>query len=327
MATTDRKTEHLRICLSRDVEAGSAGFEKVSLPHTELPELDLDKISTEASFLGKSLRFPLIIEALTGGTKMSKRINRDLAAVAQEFGIGFGVGSQRAALEDPKVADTYRVRDVAPGAFLIANLGAVQLNCGYGLEECRKAVEMIGADALALHVNPLQEAVQPEGDTNFEGLTKKINEIAKKLDVPLIVKGVGSGVSLDDAKKLKVSAIDVGGVGGTSWSVVESYRSGNDVGMSFAGWGMPTADCIIQLKDIGMPLVASGGVRSGIDIAKAVSMGASCAGIALPLLKAWERKKKGGVREYVQKTLKEFRIAMFLTGSENVEALKGKARY
>lgn len=325
----NRKVDHLEICLKKDVEAGDAGFGGITLKHHALPEVDYERIDLSTKFLGHKLNFPLMIEGITGGAKQSREINRGLAKVAQKFGIGFGVGSQRAAIEDKRLEDTYKVRDVAPDIFLVANLGAVQLNCGYGIKDCRKAVEMIDADALALHVNPVQEVIQPEGDKNFSGLISKINEIARKLGKPVIVKAVGDGISAETARRLKVAAIDVGGVGGTHWSRVEGFRgdeSTRSIGESFAGWGIPTVDCIREVSKLGVPTIASGGVRSGVDVAKSIALGADLAGMALPVLRAWNIGGSNEVEEYMQKVLTELRIAAFLTGSKNVRELGGKIR-
>jgi isopentenyl-diphosphate delta-isomerase len=324
-----RKKDHLRICIEEEVESGNTGLGDIRLVHEALPELDFDNINPEIRFLEKTLNYPVIIEAITGGIPKAVKINRDLASVAERFGIGFGVGSQRMAIEDPKLAETYRVRDVAPNIFLIANLGAVQLNYGYGLVECEKAVDMIQADALALHINPLHEIIQPEGDRDFSSLIEKINYISGRLKKPLIAKCVGSGISHETARKLKVSAFDVGGSGGTSWSLIESYRAdgkAKKIGESFAGWGIPTADSIRELSKLGVPLIGSGGIRSGLDAAKAISLGADCVGIALPILRAWSRDGTKAVEEFLDQFLTELKIAMFLTGSETVRELKGKVR-
>jgi len=321
----NRKLDHIKICVEKNVEYGNAGFDKIELVQKSLPELDFGKINTACTF-GKHLKYPFIIEAMTGGTPEAEQINKDLARVAQDYGIGFGVGSQRAAIEDPKLERTFMVRDVAPDIFLIANLGAVQLNYGYGIKECQRAVDMIDADALALHINPLQEVVQPGGNTDFSNLIKKINEIKKELHKPVIVKGVGSGVSYDIAKKLGVDAIDVGGLGGTSWALVESYRGNKALGEKFAGFGIPTAECVKELSKLKIPIVASGGIRSGIDAAKAIALGARCIGVALPILRAWNAGKRHAVREYLDQFFMEMKVAMFLTGAKTLEELKGNVR-
>jgi isopentenyl-diphosphate delta-isomerase len=278
--------------------------------------------------LGNKLRYPIIIEAMTGGVDEAGKINKEIASVAQELGIGLGVGSQRAAIEDQTLEQTFQVRDVAPDILLIANLGAVQLNYGYGIAECKRAVDMIKADALALHLNALQEVVQPEGDHNFSGLTDKINDIASRLNKPVIIKETGCGISYDVAKKLRnVSAIDVSGAGGTSWSLVESYRKGGltkEIGQSFADWGIPTADAILGASKLKKPLIASGGIRSGIDAAKAIAIGGDCVGIALPILKAYQTGGKTGVRSYLDKFIYELKTAMFLTGCGTIKQLKGE---
>jgi isopentenyl-diphosphate delta-isomerase len=327
--TEKRKTDHLKICLGEKVEAGCSGLADIELKHMALPELDFDKIDTNIKFLGKKLKYPIIIEALSGGVAKAAELNKDVASVAEKFGVGFGVGSQRMAIEDGKLADTYLVRDVAPKTFLIANLGAVQLNYGYGLSECKKAIEMIDADALALHVNPLQEAIQPEGDRNFSGLIEKINSIAKKLDKPVIVKEVGSGISYETAKRLRVSAFDVGGSGGTSWSLIEGLRGDEKtkkLGAAFAEWGIPTAESILEVTKLGKPVVGSGGIRSGIDAAKAIALGADCVGVALPVLRAWGKGGRMGVESFLEEFISELKVAMFLTGSANVRELRGKVR-
>jgi len=321
-----RKLDHIRICLTKEVEAGSTGFEEVRLIHKALPEVDFDGISTNIEFLGKRLEFPVIIEGITGGTKDARKINRDLAKISQEFGIGFGVGSQRMAIEDSSLESTYKVRDVAPDILLIANLGAVQLNYGYGLKECQNAIDMIDADTLALHLNPLQEAIQPEGEKNFSGLIKKVNRISAGLDKPVIAKEVGSGISSDIASELKVDAIDIGGLGGTSWSLIEGYRDSKEIGQTFSCWGIPTAGCITEVSGLNIPVIGSGGIRNGLDAAKAIALGADCVGIALPVLKVWSSRGKRGVREFLNRFFTELRIAMFLTGSETVNELRGKVR-
>jgi isopentenyl-diphosphate delta-isomerase len=324
-----RKIDHIRISVEENVEAGSSGFENIRLIHEALPEIDFDKIDTEIEFLGKKLRYPLILEAMTGGVPSAKKINGDLASIAEKFGIGFGVGSQRMAIDNPELAETYQVRDIAPGILLIANLGAVQLNYGYGLEECEKAIDMIDADALALHLNPLHELIQPEGNRDFSNLVEKINSISGKLKKPLIAKCVGSGISYETARNLRVSAIDVGGSGGTSWSLIESHRgdaSTESLGKTFAGWGIPTAESIKEVSKLKIPLIGSGGIRTGIDAAKAIALGADCVGMALPVLREWSSNGKKGVEDFLDQFFTELKIAMFLTGSKNVRGLKGKFR-
>jgi len=329
MKIKDRKLDHLRICIEEKVEAGKTGFEGISLIHKALPEIDFDAIDTSVKFLGKDLKYPIIFEAMTGGVSEASQINRDVASVAQEYGIGFGVGSQRAAIEDPSLESTFQVRDVAPDILLIANLGAVQLNYGYSLKECAKAVDMIGADALAFHLNPLQEVVQTEGNRNFSDLTRKINDIAKDLNKPVIAKETGCGISYDTAKTLNVAALDVAGCGGTSWSLVESLRSEGKteyIGKTFSEWGIPTAESIKEAVKTGKPVIASGGVRTGIDAAKSLALGAGCIGMALPVLTAWAADGKKGVKDFLDAFIYELKICMFLTGARNVSELKGRIK-
>jgi len=318
-----RKTDHLEICAQKDVESGNPGFDCIELDARSNPGADFKAVDTSTKFLGKKFRFPLMFEAVSGGTRKAGEFNKSLASIAQEYGLGFGVGSQRAMIEDKSVADTFKVRDVAPDIFLVANIGAVQLNYGYGVEQCREAVESIEADALALHFNPLQEVFQPEGDTNFYDLTKKVNEVCRKLKVPVIAKGVGNGLNLADVEKLDVDAIDVGGVGGTSWAIIESGRSGNGCRL-FDDFGVPTVECLLELGELGKPLIASGGVRSGVDAAKSIALGASLAGVALPLVKNYFSGGAKAVEKWLSQFMFEFKTSMFLTGSFKVEDLRGK---
>ncbi|MFC1994651.1 type 2 isopentenyl-diphosphate Delta-isomerase, partial [Chloroflexota bacterium] len=271
-----RKEEHLRINLQQDVQFGgvTTGLECYRFVHRALPEVDLSAINPSTVLLGKRLSAPLVISSMVGGIEAVKRINLNLAQAAQTIGVAMGLGSQRCALDDPATAATYQVRHVAPDVLLFANLGAVQLNYGYGVAECLRAVQMIGADALILHLNPLQEALQHEGNTDFGGLLDKIKQVCHELAVPVIAKEVGWGISEDMARKLAaagVAGIDVAGAGGTSWSEVERYRahsnSGN-IAATFASWGIPTAESLrmAQRGAPGMPLIASGGIRSGLDV-------------------------------------------------------------
>lgn len=325
-----RKLQHLKICLEKEVESGAeAGFRNFRLEHKASPEIDFDEISLETKFLGKKLNYPLIIEGMTGGVKGTEKINLELAEISQEYKIGFGVGSQRNAIENKKLERTYKIRTVAPDIFLIANLGAVQLNYGYSIKECKKVMDMIDADALALHLNPLQEVIQPEGNKNFSNLIVKINEIAKKLKKPVIVKETGCGISYEIAKKLKVSAIDVSGLGGTSFGLIESYRNKNfsKIGELFSEWGIPTAESIQEVSKLNnVPIVGSGGIRNGIDAAKALALGANVVGLALPILKSWHKNGKEGVKKFLNQFFLELKIAMFLTGSKTVFELKSKIK-
>ncbi len=331
-STSGRKSDHIRIVLNEDVAAKgvATGFARYRLPHCALPELDLRAIDTTLTLFGKRLAAPLLISSMTGGTGEAQRINLQLAEAAESLGVALGVGSQRAALRDPALAATYQVRQRAPHALILANLGAVQLNYGYGVDECRRAVEMIEADALILHLNALQEAVQPEGDTNFTGLWSKIAAVCRALPVPVIAKEVGNGISAAVARRLVeagVQAIDVAGAGGTSWSEVERFRipqsRGQRVAAMFAGWGVPTAEAIqavrAALPDI--TLIGSGGVRSGVDVAKCIALGADLAGSATPHLFS-AVGAEGDVVEALQCFIDELRIAMFCAGAGDLAALR-----
>jgi isopentenyl-diphosphate delta-isomerase len=326
-----RKSDHIRINLHEDVayKRVSTGFEGFSFVHCALPELNLEDIELQVSLLGKALEAPIIISSMTGGTPEAAPINRRLAEAAQNLGIGMGVGSQRAAIEDANLADTYQVRDVAPSALLLANLGAIQLNYGYGPDECRRAVDMIEADGLILHLNPLQEALQPEGQTRFAALLPRIESVCRALDVPVVVKEVGFGISERVARELAntgVAAIDVAGAGGSSWSRVEMHRSDSGprrvAAEVFADWGIPTADSLRMALDgaPGLPIIASGGIRDGLQIAKAVALGASACGIAGPLLRAASESVEA-VTELIAGLVMQLRVAMFAAGAADIEAL------
>ena len=333
-ATASRKLDHVRIVLNEDVAAKGiiTGFATYRLPHEALPELDLDEIDTTCSFLDKRMQAPLLISSMTGGAHDVGRINLALAEAAEVLGLAMGVGSQRSAIRDPRLAATYQVRKVAPSIPLLANLGAVQLNYGFGVDECRRAVEMIEADALILHLNPLQEAVQPEGNTRFRGLLPRIEQICVQLGVPVIVKEVGNGISAATARRLVdagVWGIDVAGAGGTSWSEVERFRhtteGGARVAGAFAGWGIPTTEAIRQVRAAlpHLPLIGSGGIRSGVDIAKAIALGADLAATAKPALgPAVDERGTMAVIEGLQAYISELRIAMFCSGCGDLAALR-----
>jgi isopentenyl-diphosphate delta-isomerase len=324
--TPARKLDHIRICLEEQVEAGDPGFSDVHLVHSALPGLDLDRINTSVRFLGHRLRSPLFIAGMTGGHPSTTGINRRLAAAAEHFGIGMGVGSQRAALENPELEGSFTVvREEAPTAFLCANLGAVQLR-DHGIEWADRAVEMIGAQALCVHLNFLQEAIQPEGDHDATGCLEAIRDLCSDFRVPVIAKETGAGISRETADLLwgaGVAAIDVGGAGGTSWALVEALRAKDEAtaarGRRFAGWGIPTVVSLCQVAGTG-PVIATGGIRSGMDMAKAVALGADLCGMALPLLRpAVEGEDR--LCAVVGNLHQELRMAMFLTGSRSVEDL------
>lgn len=329
--TGARKADHIRINLEEDVRSGlTTGFEKYSFLHNALPELNLDEISLGVQVFGKQLKAPLLISSMTGGTDEAGAINQALAEAAQETGIALGLGSQRAAIEDPKLEPTFRVRNVAPDVLLFANVGAVQLNYGYGLNHLQRAVDMAEADALMLHLNAVQEAVQPEGDTNFSGLLKKIEIMCKQLPVPVVVKEVGWGISGELAKQLAragVQAIDVAGAGGTSWSQVEMHRAKNPsqarLAAAFVDWGIPTAESIMQVRQAvkTMRIFASGGLRSGVDVAKGIALGAELGGMAGPFLKA-AVKSSEAVVETINEVSRELQVAMFAAGAGDIASLQ-----
>jgi isopentenyl-diphosphate delta-isomerase len=327
----DRKVDHIRINLEKDVQFPrlKTGLERFRFMHTALPELDLADINMSVSFFGKTLRAPLLISSMTGGAEMALRLNRRLAEAAQTHGLALGLGSQRAALKNPDLAYTYQVRDIAPDILLFANLGAVQFNYGYGVDECRRALDMIEADALILHFNVLQEAVQPEGDTNFAGLLSKVEQVCRTLPVPVIAKEVGWGFSERDVRNLVnagVAAIDVAGAGGTSWSEVEYHRAPNafhaNVAAAFADWGIPTADAIRYARRAAptLPVIASGGLRDGIDVAKCIALGAQIGGLASPFLKAADESPEA-LDRFTREVIAQIRIVMLCSGAANIEAL------
>lgn len=330
--TQTRKADHLRICLQENVQFNQItnGLERYRFRHCCLPQLNLEDIDFSCSFLGKSLGAPLLISSMTGGTQEAKMINYRLAEVAQTYRLAMGVGSQRVAIEKPEVADTFAVRSLARDILLFANLGAVQLNYTYGLEQCLRVVELLQADALILHLNPLQECIQSGGDTNFAGLLHKIARLCAKIPVPVIAKEVGNGISLAMAKQLieaGVSVIDVAGAGGTSWAKVESERSptwiGQQLGRTFADWGIPTAECLVEINELypHFPLIASGGLRNGVDVAKAIALGADLGGLAFPFLQAASESLEV-LHERVELLLKELTTVLFCTGNKTLEDLK-----
>ncbi len=327
-----RKAEHIRINLEEDVSFKklTSGLERYFFMHEALPELNKAEIRTDTAVFGKPLVTPLLISSMTGGTPEAGQINRVLAEGAQAAGIAMGLGSQRAAIEDASLADTFAVRHVAPDILLFANLGAVQLNYGYGVEQCQRAVDMAEADALILHFNPLQEAVQPEGDGDFSNLLSKVEEVCKRIPVPVIAKEVGWGFSKKAAAQLLsvgVSAIDVAGAGGTSWSQVEMHRAPTahhaQVAGAFIDWGIPTAVSVQYCRQVSktVPLFASGGIGDGIDVAKCIALGANLAGFAGQFLKAADKNGVQGVIELAELLTDELRVAMFCTGAADLDAL------
>ncbi|RIK29788.1 MAG: type 2 isopentenyl-diphosphate Delta-isomerase [Anaerolineae bacterium] len=325
-----RKADHIKINLEQDVRSAlTTGLENYRFTHEALPELDLNRIDTTVELFRKRLAAPLLISSMTGGTTEAETINLRLAEAAQEMKIAMGVGSQRAAIEHPNQARTFQVRRVAPDILLFANLGAVQLNYGYTIDHCRRAVDMIQADALILHLNPVQEAVQDAGDTNFEGLAKRIEEVCKQIQVPVVAKEVGWGISEPTAKILAdcgVSAIDVAGAGGTSWSQVEMHRAPDEftrqLAATFVGWGIPTAESILNVKKAvpEMTVFASGGIKDGLDIAKCIALGATLGGMAGNFLKA-AAVSTDQAMEMIKLTKRQIEVTMFATGVETLGGL------
>ncbi|MCD6511480.1 MAG: type 2 isopentenyl-diphosphate Delta-isomerase [Thaumarchaeota archaeon] len=329
-----RKEEDIELILKEGVQSRATTLlECVKLIHNALPELSFDEIDLSTEFLGHKFSFPILIDSMVGGSPKAKELNRNLALAAEELGIGMGVGSQRAALEDEGLAESYKVvREVAPNAFVMANIGAAQLK-SMKKRELKKLIDMVKADALAIHLNPLQELIQPEGETDFRGVLEKIDEISDL--VPVIVKEVGAGISREVAIKLElagVSAINVAGLGGTSWAGVESLRArGIDERKEMLGellwdWGIPTAASLIEVRNaVKIPVIASGGLRNGLEVAKCIALGADMTGMADPLLKAASKSKEEVVKFLKDRAL-ELKAVMFLVGAKNVEELKG-ARY
>ena len=330
--TESRKLDHIRINLEEDVQFPrlDTGLEKYRFVHQAIPELSLADINTQVCVFGKELNSPILISSMTGGTDLAQRINLNLASAAQKHGVAMGLGSQRAAIEDANQARSYSIRDVAPDILLFANIGAVQLNYGYGIDQCRKAIDMVAADALILHFNVLQEAVQAEGDIDFSGLLRKVEDVCTRLSVPVIAKEVGWGFSRRNVRDLAnagVAAIDVAGAGGTSWSEVEFHRAPTEfharVARSFVDWGTPTADALNYARQEApeLPIFASGGLRDGIDIAKCVALGADLAGLASPFLRAAHDTVEA-VDLLIQELNSQLRIAMLCTASQNIDRLR-----
>ena len=329
----DRKKEAIDITLRDNVQSQMSGmFEYVNLFHNALPELNLDEIETNCSFLKRKFSSPILIDCMTGGTNAAYKINSRLAEAACEFNLPLGIGSQRAGLKSKSMAKTYSVvRKKAPDAFIIGNIGGAQLAEGLDLPQINKIIEMINADALAIHLNPLQELIQPEGEPKFNGVLKKIKYISSDIDIPVIVKEVGSGISADVAKKLEkngVSAINVSGLGGTSWAGVETIRAQkvqskikSHLGTLFWNWGIPTAASLINVRNaVKIPLISSGGLRNGLDVAKSIVLGATLCGFAHPML-THSARSYSSLRDYIELLNIELRSTMFLTGCKNIKQL------
>jgi isopentenyl-diphosphate delta-isomerase len=329
-----RKIDHLDLTEGKKVEmVVSNGLDKYRLVHNALPEIDFNKINLSTQFLGKKLKAPILVSSMTGGSAKAGLINKNLAGVCQELGIAMGVGSQRIIFDCGKtdilhkdnILDSFNIRKTAPDILLFANLGAVQFNNGFTYVQAKEAITKIRADALVLHLNPLQEAIQSEGNRNFSNLLQKIKQLAGQFEYPLIIKEVGNGISFGVARDLVKSGIriiDTAGAGGTSWAYIEAKRSANlKLAQVFRDWGIPTSDSIIACKKAKATVIASGGIRNGVEVAKAIILGASMAGIGLPLLDL-AANSKDGLRSYLEEIIMELKISMFCLGVDSIDKLK-----
>jgi isopentenyl-diphosphate delta-isomerase len=327
-ALGDRKRAHLELCANGEVEyrGKTTLLDDVELVHDALPDLAVSEVSTEVTLLGKRLHAPLLITGMTGGTAEATAINHDLAAVAEAHGIAFGLGSQRAMQREPALAETFEVRAHAPTTLLLANLGVVQA-AQLPTAEVEALIRAIGADALCLHLNPAQELIQPGGDRDFRGGLAAITRLAGELPCPVVVKETGCGISRAVAKRLAaagVRTLDVSGAGGTSWVRVEALRgdaAAQALGGEFSEWGIPTAAAVLGVRGLGLACIASGGIRSGLDVAKAIALGAVAAGVALPVFRAYTAGGSPGAGEFVARLVAGLRTAMLLTGARDLGAL------
>lgn len=322
----DRKLDHIQLALLPEMQTSGGSFDDLRFDHVAVPEIDFDAIDTETEFLGRRLKAPLLISCMTGGNETAGTINRNLAIAAERMGVAMGVGSQRRALENPGEVDSFSVRQLAPSIPLIGNLGAVQLNYGYGLKQCESAVGMIEADALALHLNALQEVIQPEGQRNFSDLLPRIGEIVRGLSVPVIVKEIGCGLSARVGRSLLqqgVTILDTSGVGGTSWARIEARRADDHtLGELFSDWGIPTPESIQQLAALpDVTVIGSGGIRNGLDASKAIALGADLVGVAQPFLQA-AMESPESVAAQIERFIREIKICMFCTGVSTIEELR-----
>ena len=329
--TNDRKIQHIQAILDDpQTDRDARYFDQIRLTHRALPEIDFSDIDPTTTFLNKPLSFPLLISSMTGGDhQLVRTINRNLAIAAERCGVALAVGSQRVMFTEPESQSSFQLREYAPTALLIGNVGAVQLNYGFDVNQCQKAVDLLQADALYLHLNPLQEAIQPEGDLNFSGLVDKISSVVQQLTVPVLLKEVGSGLSVSDIEKahaVGVQYFDVAGTGGTSWSRIEHHRrASDDLGLVFQDWGIPTPVALEQASvwSNKVTLIASGGLRNGIDLAKSVILGGSLGGFATPFLKP-AMESPDAVVTVIEQIKREYMTAMFLLGVQSTQALKGK---
>ena len=322
MSITKRKNDHIRVCLDENVVSDVRnGFDQYRLIHNALPETDFNSLNIGGNFLSKSISAPIMISSMTGGVEDGELINEHLLEAAETLNIPFAIGSQRIYIEHAMKSSIRNVRKIAPHIPILANIGAVQLNYGFTREHCIEAVSLIEADALILHLNPLQEVLQSGGNTNFSGLLGKIEKLCKGFPVPIIVKEVGWGISVQNAKRLTdagVSFIDVAGAGGTSWAKVESYSNGREtqsIAEPFFSWGIPTAECIQSIHTAfpEIKLIASGGIQDGVEMAKAIFLGASLCGIAKPLLRLAVEQSSKEIIAFLQNWIQQYRIAIFIS--------------
>ena len=332
-----RKSDHLSLVAAGAVEFRERGtlLDQVHLVHQALPEMHVDEVDVSCQFLGKKLAAPLMISAMTGGIPEATAINRDLARAAQALGIGFGLGSQRAMVLNPQVASTYQVRDVAPDILLLANLGMVQAR-QMSTGEIRSLVDSVGADALCIHLNPAMELVQPGGDRDFRGGVDTLKRLSNELCKPIIAKETGCGMSRRAgiaAKEAGVAAIDVSGAGGTSWVGVETHRAAKagdeaskELGDAFWDWGIPTAASIAMLADLQVPLIATGGLRNGMDVARSLALGASLGGLAAPVFRAQQQGGYDGVLQFLKGIITALTTATFLSGCQSAVHLREAPR-
>lgn len=322
-----RKQDHIRIVNEQDVEPIMNPLDKYRLPYSALPEIDLQKIDTNTKFLGYKLSFPFLVASMTGGPAKAGSINENLARACAEVGVGLGLGSMRIALKDEIAAKSFQVKQYCKNIPVIANLGLVQLNYGFGADEINRLLDISSADAIFLHLNHLQEAVQPEGDVNFEGLLEKLDKALPLINKPVIIKEVGTGIDYKTAKALSeigIKWIDISGMGGTSWTVVEAYRRQDDLGFLFAEEGIPTDEALLQCKKVAdMQLIAEGGIRSGLDIAKALILGADIAAAAKFLLAPALESSEACVTT-LERIKRELQVALFTTGAKNIKELKSQ---
>jgi isopentenyl-diphosphate delta-isomerase len=325
----DRKREHLQPFRDQGVPARgtTTWLEHVRLVHKALPEIDKAQIDLRTRFAERQFAAPLFITGMTGGTAEARAINRDIARVAGKMGIGFGLGSLRTMLDLPDLAETYKVRDEAPEVFLAGNIGGTQL-ASMSLDRLHRALEQVGADALCVHLNPAQELVQPEGDTDFRGVASAIGRTVREIGIPVIVKEVGCGLGREVGMMLRdlgVCHVDAAGVGGTSWVGLElgrGNRAEDPEPAAFWDWGIPTAAAVMELSDLDLEVIGSGGIRTGLDVARVVALGATLAGVASPVIQAWFRGGADAVEAMLEGMLEGLRVAMVLTGSRTLADLR-----